>query len=72
MHSAEAFRKYMSKHLCGEGNMPALVIETKGAITVLCCCTEFTAQLKTQMDPLLKKRYKGLNVTFVTGHLDFV
>jgi len=72
MPSVEAFRKSMSKHLCGKYNMPALVIEAKGVITVLCCCKEFTAQLKTQMEPMLKKRYKGLNVTFITGHIDFI
>ncbi|HJP63939.1 MAG TPA: hypothetical protein VJ844_10870 [Mucilaginibacter sp.] len=72
METIDLLRENIAKHVCNKYQMPAFVIDTGKQVMVLCCCKEFTTQLKTDLEKEIKEDFKDIRVSFVTGYLDFL
>jgi len=72
MEAIEMLRESIAKHVCNKYKIHAFVINSGKQVMVLCCCKEFTDQLKAELGQSIKEEFGDIKVNFVAGYLDFL
>jgi len=72
MEPIDALRERIAKYACGRYNLPAIVLKHGKSVNVICCCREFANELRIQITKIPDKEIEDLNITFITGNVEFV
>ena len=72
MEPIDALREQIANRTCDKYNLPAIVLNYGRSVSVICCCGEFANELRTEITKTPNKEIGNLNITFITGKLEFV